>query len=103
MLAAEGNANGPNVDPCLMSCIGTHEQFHAQTALKASPHVCQGKAAGTQVVYSDTAEQRPDEVAASEAEINCLNRAKESGCKDCNAASMDARVTQMEGYRDSFK
>jgi RHS repeat-associated protein len=98
-----GNANGAGVSPCLQACIVAHEQFHANTAQKAAPNVCAGKGDGTQVLFSDAGEQRPDEVAASEAEINCLNRAKESTCKPCDKASADARITQMEGYRDSFK
>src|SRR5208282_577255 len=88
---------------CLGDCILQHELSHLQDFMQANPNICIGKPRGTIVGFSNNVEQKAGEIKASEVEIACL-RAKLSSlaCTSCDAI-IEARIAQMERYRDSFK
>lgn len=98
-LGGTGNADQTR---CLSTCMRRHEESHRADALAATPAVCTGSTEGSRVNASNTAEQRPSEVRASQAEIDCLNAARPSASATC-CPLITARITQMEAYRDSFK
>lgn len=96
-----GTANDAGSLPCLLDCLTRHEESHRSDALGANAKVCDGKADGSQVNFS-TGEQKPSEIKASQAEIDCLN-AKLPGATDTCKPSIRQRITQITAYRDLFK
>jgi hypothetical protein len=83
---------------CLSDCIRQHEGSHRDDALAANPRICDGQTDGTQVTFNG--EQRASEIKASNVEIACL-RAKLPSAGDCRD-TINARITQITAYRDSF-
>lgn len=96
-----GTANDAGSLPCLLDCLTQHEQSHRSDALAANATVCDSKADGSQVNFG-TGEQKPSEIKASQAEIDCLN-AKLPGATDTCKPAIRQRITQITAYRDSFK
>jgi hypothetical protein len=97
-----GNTGNADQTACLSDCMRRHEESHRADALASNAKLCKGKTDGSQVTFSSTAEQKASEIKASNAEINCLKgKAKKASVK-CKPIIKD-RITQMKGYRDSFK
>ncbi|MGB8218590.1 MAG: DUF4157 domain-containing protein [Candidatus Methanoperedens sp.] len=84
---------------CLRDCIITHENSHRADALAANATVCNGQTANRIVTVDTQPERRATEVKASNAEITCLRARPDT---DACRATISARITQMESYRDSF-
>ena len=82
-------------------CLAKHEESHRSDALAANAKVCEGAASGRQVVFG-AGEQKPSEIKASQAEIDCLD-AKLPGASATCKPVIQARRTTMVAYRDSFK
>jgi hypothetical protein len=87
---------------CLSDCMRSHEQSHAADALAANKDICKGKASGSQVNTAAGAEQKATEIKASNAELACLRPQVPKVGTVCKRI-IEARITQMEAYRDSFK
>ena len=79
-----------------------HEESHMHDAMAAKPKVCKGKADGVLVAANAGKQTKATEIAASNAEIECLKTKQKTGCEPCKQI-IDQRINQMEGYRDSFK
>jgi hypothetical protein len=90
---------------CLGDCIRKHEESHRADALAANANICKGQVKGLVPSFSNNGEQKASEVKASNVEIDCLkSKLKWTWLpwnKKCVPA-INARVTQMEQYRDSF-
>jgi RHS repeat-associated protein len=97
-----GDAGTPEQAACLEGCIRAHEEKHRQDALAANPRICKGSKDGIQIGFSNLREQRQDEIAASNVEINCLRQKQKSQCPKCEQTITD-RIHQIEAYRDSFE
>jgi hypothetical protein len=87
---------------CLVDCVRAHENSHRSDALASNATVCDGKADRIQVTFSSVAEQKASEITASDAEISCLNGKLPSASTECKPI-IQARITQITAYRDSFK
>jgi hypothetical protein len=98
-LGATGNADQTR---CLKDCIESHEQSHRADALAEKANICSGVAAGKTVRPDAGAQQKATEIKASNAEINCLTPQLPKVGEVCKNI-MQARIKQMEAYRDSFK
>jgi hypothetical protein len=85
---------------CLSGCMDKHEQSHRSDALSAKKDVCKDQKDGTQVTFNG--EQKASEIKASNVEIDCLNAKLPKAGADCKEI-IKSRITQMKGYRDSFK
>ena len=89
----------------LVDCATQHEQSHRVDTLAECPDVCEGRADGDRITM-DASERARQEVKASDIEITCLQghlaKHKKSGDSACQTM-VEARITQMEKYRDSFK
>ncbi len=94
---ATGNAQQT---ACLRDCIVRHEESHRADALAENANICNGKRAGSQLLFGP-GQQGPSEIRASNVEIGCL-RAKLPRASDVCRPIINARITQMEAYRDSF-
>jgi len=102
-----GTGNDATSLPCLVDCLRQHEGSHRADALAANPRVCKrwywsDYTDGTQVNMDGTGEQKPSEIKASQAEIDCLNAKLTAASKECEPA-IRQRITQMIAFRDSFK
>ena len=96
-----GDTGTADQTKCLGPCIAAHEASHKRDALAANPTVCQGAASGIQVAM-EPQEQSPSEIAAANAEINCLKKQRPTACDSCQQ-KIDQRIKQERGYRDGFK
>lgn len=96
-----GTANDATSLPCLVDCLRTHEESHRADALAANAEVCKGSTNGSQVNFGP-GEQKPSEIKASQAEIDCLNAKLPAASATCKPA-VQARIRQITTYRDSFK
>jgi RHS repeat-associated protein len=99
-----GNLGSPLEKACLEECTRTHEASHLKDMMKypISATICKGQANGVIVGFSTTPEHDASEVAASTAEIACLEAKKDHGCKGCFQIIMDA-IGAAEDYRKSFQ
>src|SRR5579872_5055685 len=97
-----GNAGSPQEALCLEDCMRVHEQRHVADALAAAPNVCKGKKAGVVVGPYSQSDLNATEIAASTAEIDCLEKKQEKACPACKEI-IKQRIKQMKGYRDRFK
>src|SRR5574337_1653454 len=95
------NANDATGFGCVGDCVLRHEESHKADALAANAKVCDGSADASQLNFS-AGEQKPSEIKASQVEIDCLNAKKPSASATCKPY-VEARITQMIAYRDSFK
>jgi len=98
-LGGTGNANQTT---CLSDCMRKHEESHKADALAANSKICVGQTAGKIPCFSGPAEQKPSEIKASNVEIDCLKLKKPNASATCKPI-IESRITQMIGYRDSFK
>jgi hypothetical protein len=96
-----GTGNDPTGLACMRDCLTNHEASHRADALAANATVCTGKADGSQVNFG-TGEQKPSEIKASQVEIDCLNTKLPAASAACKPR-VQARITQMIAYRDSFR
>jgi Domain of unknown function (DUF4157) len=96
-----GTANDATGLACMRDCLEAHEASHGADALAANAKVCDGAANGSQVVFG-AGEQKPSEIKASQAEIDCLNAKLPTANATCKPR-IQQRITQMIAYRDSFK
>lgn len=85
----------------LIDCIRVHEERHIKDSMAAVPDICKGKPAGT-VIGSTGLTHKKTEIAASAAEIICLQNKRKNACDNCKEL-IDDRIQQMRKYRDSFK
>jgi RHS repeat-associated protein len=85
----------------LLDCVRVHEERHIKDSMAAMPDICKGKPAGA-VVGSSGLTHTKTEIAASAAEIICLQNKLKNACDNCKKL-IDDRIKQMRGYRDSFK
>lgn len=90
-------------DPCLIDCARQHELSHVIDIRSRNPSICVGQARGTGIAPSDDAERKWTEIRASQEEINCLKRKLKDNCGGNCRARIEARIKQMEQFRDSFK
>jgi hypothetical protein len=97
-----GATGDANQSACLSDCIRKHEESHRADAIATNADVCKGLADGIRVDASDVPEQKATEIKASNVEIDCLNAKKPKASATCKPI-IDGRITQMQGYRDSFK
>jgi len=97
-----GGAGNAAQAACLTDCIRAHENSHRSDALASNATICDGKADQIQVTFSSVAEQKASEITASDAEIDCLNGKLPSASDECKPI-IEARITQITAYRDSFK
>ncbi|OPY75276.1 MAG: hypothetical protein A4E63_00387 [Syntrophorhabdus sp. PtaU1.Bin050] len=98
-LGATGNAQQT---ACLRDCIEAHEQSHRSDALAENANICSGTTAGKTVCPSNAAQRKDTEIRASNVEINCLKGKLPTADATCKPI-INARITQIEAYRDSFK
>jgi len=101
-----GNANDATGFACMGDCLIRHEESHKADALASDSRVCKrwywsDYADGSQLNFS-SGEQKPSEIKASQVEIDCLNAKLPAASADCRPR-IQARITQMIAYRDSFK
>lgn len=97
-----GSKNVPSTPSCILDCIKQHEESHKGDALKENPDICKGKADGTYVLASKSA-QAATERKASEAELDCLNRVlTQCPDRDCSVDRVQARINQVTQFHDSF-
>ena len=99
-----GSPGTPEQQTCYGDCMLQHENSHKSDALASKPLICKGAANGIQIGFSNQQEQSASEIAASTAEINCLNSKKQQNntCGNCKPL-IDQRINQMEGYRNGFQ
>lgn len=84
--------------------IAVHERTHVDDMLKLKADICKGKPKGM-VVEFPTNVIAATEIRASQAEIDCLEALlKAAQCTDNECKeTINARISQMQKYRDSFK
>jgi hypothetical protein len=97
-----GNTGDANQTLCLSDCMRQHEMSHRSDALAANANICRGVVAGKTVRTEAGAPQKATEIAASNAEITCLQGKKPTATATCSPI-IAARITQMEAYRNSFR
>jgi hypothetical protein len=96
-----GTANDVGGLKCVGDCLRKHEESHRADALAANADVCKGSKDGSQVNFG-AGEQKPSEIKASQAEIDCLNAKLPGASKECKP-TIESRIKVMIAYRDSFK
>ncbi|MGH7525493.1 MAG: DUF4157 domain-containing protein [Gemmatimonadales bacterium] len=98
-LGSTGNADQTR---CLSDCMRSHELSHAGDALGSDKDICKGKVSGSQINTAGGAERKATEIKASNAELGCLRPQVAKVGVVCKKI-IEARIKQIEGYRDSFK
>lgn len=96
-----GSPGTPELAACLGDCMRVHEETHIRDSMAGAPKNCVGKPAGT-LVGSWGQTHDNTEVAASNAEIDCLkDKLKKEQCGGGSCTNIiNDRIKQMEGYRD---
>ncbi len=91
----------PLLKECIGDCIQAHEQVHRADALRMVPGICAGKPRGLLVQATTRDEQNENEVPATKAELECLERKLKglpsNQCHMCEGPIRD-RITQMRRY-----
>lgn len=96
-----GNTGNADQTRCLSDCMQSHEESHRADALAANHELCKDKASGSQVNTAAGTEQKATEIKASNAELACLRPQVPRVGEVCKRI-IEARIRQMEAYRDSF-
>jgi hypothetical protein len=100
-----GTTNAADTPEVILEGIRRHEQQHIQDLLASNPRAAEGVPAGNIITWTNerVRDLWQSEVNSSNVEIEYLRGAYPAATDPAIREAINARITQMEGYRAKFQ